>query len=321
MKKIVLPLFLIIAIIFISDKVIFITLNYFYKNTTMGEDGGELNNYLNNSKEIKMVLLGSSTTKLQVDPNDFHIKTINLGHHSTSPLYQSGILDIIIAKDKKPSIVLLSLSPTDFTIQPNVKVEQFQTEILFLKYYYPESKLIKENMDKIAVTERLKYILWSYRFNGNIIKNFRYYFLSRKKGNLPLANFSYQQSSKGDSLKVIRLMEEDAQKGETDVRRQNAAPVQHLINIIETCKKNNIQLLCYYMPMLLDRPHTLEAGTQVIDSLMTSYSIPYFKISKQNAPLLFQTSSYWVDLQHLNEKGGKIETALLSKFVKDSLRN
>ena len=57
MKKIILPLFLILAMIFIGDKLVFITLNYFYKNTTMGEEGGELNNYLHNGKDIKMVLL------------------------------------------------------------------------------------------------------------------------------------------------------------------------------------------------------------------------------------------------------------------------
>jgi len=320
MKKILFPFLLIIAIIFVGDKVVFITLNYFYKRTLMGEEGGELNNYLNNSKETELIILGSSTTKLQVNPNDFTLKAMNLAHHSTSALYQSAILDILIGKNKIPQVVLLSVSPADFTILPGEKEPQPQKEIKFLKYYYNESEVVKKNMNKLAKTEWLKYILWSYRFNGTIIKNFRYYLLSRKKENTTDANFAYQQSmSVGDSLYVLTAMQEHAEKPETEIRKLNSAPIESLINILETCKKHNIKLLCYYMPQLLNENQKLDAGIRITDSLMTSYGIPYFKITNQNAPILFNNPSYWVDLQHLNEKGGKIETALLSKFVKDSL--
>ena len=321
MRKIISQLFLIIMIIFISDKLIFITLNFFYKKTIMGEDGGELNNYLLNNDKIKLVLLGSSTTKLQVDPHDFNLKAINLAHHSTTTLYQSGILDIMLTKNKIPKAILLSISPSDFTISPYGKKEEFESEILFLKYYYNESSFVKENMNKIAPTERLKYFFWSYRFNGNIIKNFRYYLISRKNTNTFEANFSYQKSYTDDSVKVVGLLKELAKKPETEIRRLNSSRINSLTNIIETCKKYNITLLCYYMPMLSDRSQALQAGIQTTDSIMLANNIPYFKISHINFPQLFETSSYWVDLQHLNEKGGKIETKLLSKFVQDSLRN
>ena len=308
-----------LLVIFIGDKLIFMTLNYLYENTTVGQEGGELNNYLNNSKTIELVLLGSSTTKLQVDPQDFHFSAINLAHHSTSLLYQSAILDIIISKNKIPKAILLAVSPADFTLLPGDKVNQLQKEILFLKYYYNQSAIVKQNINNIALTERLKYILWSYRFNGIIINDLRYYMLSRKNTNSTKANFKYQQSSPDDSLKVVKLMDEFSKKNEVEVRRPNTLPAASLINIIQICKKYNIKLLCFNMAMLLDKPQVIANGTQVVDSLLNTYKIPYFKITNESAPFLFQNKSYWVDLQHLNEKGGKIETQLLVKFVKDSL--
>ncbi len=317
MKKIVIAVVLFFAVVKVMDIIIFMTLKYFYNHTYVGQDGGDINKYLLDSNHPELVIMGSSTTKFQVNPDSFPVKSCNLARAMTTDCYQLGLLSLMIQHNRAPKNILLSLWPRNY-VTANPKEKQPE-DILFLRYYYNGSDYVKTEINNISYFEKYKFLLSSYRFNGTVANVLRYY-VQTQRSNPSEYFFKYQAPNTNDSINVlaIKKMRKPNKEGKS-LTLSNLQP-QYLSRFIDTCAKYNINLMCYYMPMLDEDTVLIKKGVDVMDKMIADKNIPLLKFTEQNAPSIFSHTGYWVDGEHMNEKGGAIQSSMLAAFVKEHIK-
>lgn len=317
MKKYTQWLLAFVIIIFVLDKLIYFSINYFYSRSLVGQDGGDINKYLQDKTPPQLVIMGSSTARFQVNPDSFPVRSCNLAHAMTSDRFQLGLLLLMIKNNKAPKNILLSLWPRDYLVFG--RSDQRMEDILFLKYYYNESDFIKKEVNSLSFFEPIKFAFSSYRFNGNVTNTLKYYYLTRQQSNTSYY-FKYQASNANDSINI-----ENAKKIRNNKWGKINLPLSgfqtnYLSGFIDTCAKYNINLMCFYMPMLNEDTILIQQGVKYMDQVIYDKKIPILRFTKDNAAVLFNNPGYWIDGEHMNEKGGKIESAMLASFVKTHLK-
>lgn len=313
MKKLIIGIVLFIAIVFIIDTIIFYSLNFFYKRTYIGQEGGDINKYINDPAAPQLVIMGSSTARFQINPDSFPVKACNLAHSMTTDCYQLGLLSIMLKNHKIPKNIILSIWPRNYLL--NGKDAQPE-DILYLKYYY-NTDYIKKEINNITPFERFKFWFSSYRFNGMVINTIKYYFTGLGAGNKYF--FKYQEAFANDSINVVNGLKA-VQKTESFPLPLSLIQTGYLNRFIDSCKKYNINLMCYNMPMLKEDTIQVKNSEKFLDSIFAKKGIAYFKFSETNSPDLFSNFSYWVDGEHMNYKGGAIQSRILANFVKPLIK-
>ena len=309
-----------IVIIFILavkavDITVYQFLKFFCSHTFIGQDGGDFNKYLSDKNPPALVIMGSSTTRFQVCPDSFPVKTGNLARSMTADAYQLGLLSIMIHHHQVPKNILLSLWPRNYvSAKPNGSASE---DILYLKYYYDQSDFVRKEINKISYTEKLKFFLFqSYRFNGDAINILKNYLLSRNH-HKDKYFFKYEMANTDDSLNILRIKQLHQQVPvELTTGYLNRNQTRYLPEFIKLCRKNDINLICYFMPLLEEDYNFIGPGIQFTDSLMASNKLPYLKFSEENSPELFHHKSWWIDGEHMNELGAALQSNILAGFFK-----
>ena len=316
MKRILIGIVLFIAILKIIDLVCFQVLKFTYTHTFVGQDGGDINKYLHDSNHPDMVIMGSSTARFQVNPDSFPVKSCNLARAMTTDCYQLGLLSLMIRYNKIPKTILLSLWPRNYLVLN--KEDQHPEDALFLRYYYDESDFIKNEINDISFSEKFKFLFSAYRFNGMVTNTLKYYYLGRHADTAKYY-FKYQASNANDSINISNVQKlRNPNTGHKSLQLSNLSTI-YLSRFIDTCNKYKINLMCYYMPMLGEDTVLIKHGEDFMDSVLVARKIPLLKFTNINAPAIFNHPGYWVDGEHMNEKGGAIQSAMLAAFVKEHL--
>lgn len=317
MKKVLIIATSFILLAKIFDTFCFHTLKYFNSHTFIGQDGGDINKYLKDDNPPELVIMGSSTTRFQVNPDSFSLKSCNLSRAMTTDCYQLGLLSLMIQHNKIPKNILLSLWPRNY-LMFNEK-DQHPEDILFLKYYYDESDHIKKEIDDISYFEKYKFLFSSYRFNGMVTNILKYYYLGRQS-NGKKYYFKYQASTINDSINVSNIKKLKSNNSKRKSLALANLQTIYLSRFIDTCAKYNINLMCYYMPMLDEDTILIKHGEGFMDNVTANKKIPLFKFTNENVPVIFNHPDYWVDGEHMNEKGGKVQSSILAAFVQQHLK-
>lgn len=317
MKKFIIIILLFAGIVKLLDLALYHAIDFFYSRTYSGQSGGDINKYLHDTNRPELVIMGSSTTRFQVCPDSFPIKSCNLARAMTEDTYQLGLLLLMIKKGCAPKNVLLSVWPNNYIVKNGS--EKQPEDILFLKYYYYDIPFIKKEIDKISYFEKFKYIFALNRFNGNVTDILKYYYITKRNGNNSYF-FQYQASTPLDSVNIMSIGKIRKNKLYTEALPLSGVHTKYLPAIIDTCKKYGINLMCYYMPMLRTDSVKIRNGLDFIRKTTNDKGIPYLEISPQTSPDLFTNISYWTDELHANEKGGKIQSAILAGFVRQHLK-
>ena len=308
---------IILAIFIITVKLIDITcfqiLTYFYEHTFIGQDGGDINKYLHDNAPPDMIIMGSSTSKFQVNPDSFPGKSCNLSRAMATDCYQLGLLSLLIQNNKTPKTILLSLWPRNY-LQYGKK-DQHPEDALFLRYYFDQSDYIKNEISDISYFESYKFLFSSYRFNGMVTNTIKYYYLGQQHKDTGYY-FKYQQPNLNDSSNSIAVMKMRKTEKASKSLPLSVFNTAYLDKFIDTCKKYHINLLCYYMPLLNEDESLIRNGISFMDKVLAEKNIPIFKFTKENAEILFNNPGYWTDGEHMNEKGGAFQSSLLAAFVK-----
>ena len=319
MKKLLKVILIFILAIKLADIFAYQVIKYFYQRTRIGQDGGDINKFLADKNPPELVIMGSSTTRFQVNPDSFPVKSCNMARAMVADGYQLGLLSLMISNHRVPKYILLSIWPRNYV---TTRSERKQPEdMVFLKYYYDQSGLVRNEINKISYFEKFKYLLFrSYRFNGNVVNVLKDYLLGRIY-NSEKYLFKYEKANPEDSINIIKA------KQIHDKSNFNHAPVlldrdqtQYLPAFIDLCLKNKIKLLCYYMPMLSEDSNIVKPGISFADSLLNAQKIPYLKFTEENAYNLFHHPAWWVDGEHMNELGGAVQSHMLAEFFKQYLQ-
>jgi hypothetical protein len=223
----------------------------------------------------------------------------------------------MIQNNKTPRTILLSLWPRNY-LQAGKK-DQHPEDALFLRYYYDQSDHIRNEINDIAYFEKYKFLFSSYRFNGMVTNTLKYYYLGLKQKDTGYY-FKYQRPNLNDSINVASVMNLRHKNNRMAQLPLSSLNTPYLARLIDTCKKHRNNLLCYYMPMLNEDEPLISKGVEFMDSVLAEKNIPLLKFTKENAAVLFNNPGYWVDGEHMNEKGGSIQSAMLAAFVKANLK-
>jgi hypothetical protein len=223
----------------------------------------------------------------------------------------------MIQQHKTPETILLSLWPRNY-LQVGKK-DTHPEDVLFLRYYYDQSDYVKNEINDISYFEKYKFLFSSYRFNGMATSTLKYYYLGLKQKNNGYY-FKYQQSNANDSINIASVMNMRRKKNNTTSLSLSVLNTAYLQRFIDTCKKYQINLLCYYMPMLNENEPLIINGVEFMDRVLSRNQIPVLKFDKDNAAVLFNNPGFWVDGEHMNEKGGAIQSSMLAAFVKEHLK-
>ena len=317
MKKSITAILLFVIIVFVLDRLLYTVLDHFYSKTFVGQDGGDINKYLQDSNPPELVIMGSSTARFQVNPDSFPVKSCNLAHSMTTDRFQLGLLLLMIKNKKIPKHILLSLWPRDYLVFG--KHDQRIEDVLYLKYYYNQSDFIKKEINSLSYFEPLKFAFSSYRFNGNVTNTMKYYYLNRSQ-DAAKYYFKYQASNTNDSINLVnaqRIHDASYVRGKT--LELSALQTGYLQQFIDTCAKYKINLMCFYMPMYDEDTLLIKNGVDYMDKVIAMKKVPLFRFTKANAGVLFTSPGFWVDGEHMNEKGGAIESKMLAAYVKEHL--
>ena len=317
MKKILIGLGLFIITVKVLDITGFYFLSYFYDHTFVGQDGGDINKYLQDKNPPEMIIMGSSTTRFQVNPDSFPVRSCNLSRAMTTDCYQLGLLSLMIQENKIPETILLSLWPRNY-LQVGKK-DNRPEDVLFLRYYYNRSDYIKKEINNISYFESYKFLLSSYRFNGMVTNTLKYYYLGRKQTDTGYY-FKYQQSNANDSINITSALNMRIKNVTTKSLPLSTFNTAYLARFIDTCKKYHINLVCYYMPMLDEDELLIKNGVDFMYGVVKEKNIPLLKFTRDNAGILFSNPGYWVDGEHMNEKGGAVQSSMLAAFVKEHFK-
>lgn len=316
MKKLIIIILAFLVIIFVADKLIFYTLSYFYKHTTVGQEGGDIQKYLSDPNPPELVILGSSTTRFQVNPDSFPIPACNLAHTLTTDCYQLALLSLMIQRNKTPKNILLSLWPRNYIISGQKDLQP--EDILFLKYYYPENDFIRNQINKISRWEKFKYVFSTYRFNGQALLVLKYYQLSLNADTKYF--FFYQVASANDSINTVNgIRQRNAHPASTPAK-VSQVQTSFLPAFIDTCKKYGINLMCYYMPQKDEDSVLLKDAIEFMESTLTARHVPYRRFTYSDITNWFNSPAMWSEGVHLNYKGGAIQSHMLSEFVKQHVK-
>jgi len=237
----------------------------------------------------------------------------------TTDCYQLGLLSLMIKNNKVPKNILLSVWPVNYvSAKPNTKQSE---DILFLKYYYTQSDFIRNQVNNISPLERYKYFFDSYRFNGMVTNTIKYYYLTSKKNEDGKYSFAYQKSFATDSLYTANSPEyrSKAFKGEPPLIL-DSNKTKYLLQFIDTCKKYNINLMCYYLSQYKEDLNRINKGVEFAEQTLKEKNIPFIEFTQDNAAEILNTPGYWTDGEHLNEKGGRLQSSILNTFTKQYIK-
>ncbi len=317
MKRFIINIILFVVLVKALDLLLYHGLDYFYSRTYAGQDGGDINKYLHDNNHPQLVIMGSSTARFQVCPDSFSIKACNMARAMTEDSYQLGLLMLMIKNGKAPKNILLSVWPDNY-IQTG-KEDKQPEDVLFLKYYYNDAPFIKEQIDKITPFEKYKYLFASNKFNGRVTDIFKYWYITRKQTDSNYF-FQYQAATPQDSINILNIAKIKAAPAATEPAALSRIHTQYLGAMADTCKKYGINLMCYYMPMRVTDTVKIAHAMQFIRSTMAAKQVPYLEISEKSAPEIFSHLSWWTDGLHVNEKGGAVQSALLSTFARQYIK-
>lgn len=318
MKKFIKNIFIFLLLVKALDLIFYYTINNFYTRTYAGQDGGDINKYLQDLHYPDLVIMGSSTARFQVCPDSFSIKACNMARAMTEDSYQLALILLMIKNNHAPKNILLSVWPDNYII--NGKDDKQPEDVLFLKYYYHQVPFIKKSIDNISYFEKYKYLFASNKFNGRVTDVFKYYYITQKQKDSNYF-FQYQASTAADSVNVRNIEMKKNKFIAAEPFPLSVIHTQYLAAIADTCKKYGINLMCYYMPKLNTDTIKIKKAINFIYATMKEKKIPFLQIDEHNAPQIFNTLSWWTDGLHVNEKGGGVESAMLSKFVQQYLKN
>lgn len=311
-KKIAIFIGIMFLSVFITDRVVGLILKNIFISNYSGQSGGKINYYLRKNINPALLIMGDSRTLNQIIPDSFNVDAFNIGHAGMDEVFQEALLDLIITKGKRPKYILLNLEPS-FYIYKNGS-ENFREKATYLKPFYGQSPVLTNYIDSSGPYEKIKFFFSSYKYNNivlNIIKNKIQNKIPTNKGFDPI------QITNLDSIRT-KLSLKNVLKTENITR--NPLCFLPLTNIINMCKKNRIQLICYTAPIYKEKDLTgLQKINFSIDSVCKKYSINYLDYTNNlKSKNSFGNIALWHDYFHLNEEGAKIFSGIISHSV-DSL--
>jgi hypothetical protein len=298
MRKTILFLLLMIAL----DRIVGAALDRLYRGTMAGEAGGLINLAL--QKDADILVFGSSRAKQHIVPailgSRLSATVFNAGVNGQEFLYSAILLDLWKREHKAPKAIVLHVDPTSF-----IRMEDEIQKTSVFSAFYDRSERVREIVAMRGKYERLKYLSYSYRFNGKvlpILKNF----LQRPD----IAFDGYESLGGASDLSwwtTALANPKESQGPFSDVK------LRLLDDIAKWSRENGTKLFLVHSPYWRSDPVAMQTWLARMATLSAPYpGVEFINISEQSHPEVFSRPDLFRDGNHLNAKGARIFSSLLA---------
>ncbi|SFD07596.1 hypothetical protein [Algibacter pectinivorans] len=286
---------LVLIFTYLTDKVVFFSLNKISDKVFTGQSIGKLNHYIVLKDSLDFVVFGSSRANRNLNPEIISKNSFNMGADGRKLSFAATLIKIL--PRKKEQTVLLHIDPEKAYLK-NYKGDDIQ--VLGTKYH--RNPLIKNEIDKLEQADRFQKFYWSLGYNRTvlgIIKNYLH------------PNYNYKNYSGFDPIFVTENQKnifKNILKNEASVKCENVFVINeiyknYLSELKLFCDQNNKKLILFTSPKYNDqcKEDNLKFS-QTMENMGLTYldMTDYFK--KNN---LFE---YWKDKIHLSNYGAEIFT-------------
>jgi hypothetical protein len=264
----------------------------------------QLDEVINGNKQFDILFVGSSRTQTQINPciidSITGLTSFNAGRAGANSLEVKMLLEAFLTKHKKPSFVVYNI---DHRVTSNIK--KIPNPSLYLLYLNNQKVIegLSTTYPKILI---LKYIPFTRMFF--VDDYFRHTALQgyfSKTEIVKGVNYCRgHESNTNDSIKSIDLSDESL------ITNPDISQVESIMKI---CKKNNIQLIFHYAPILFykNKPSSNQKIPKIED-LAINEEIPFFKLDTLQS---FSQKDFF-DIAHLNKSGSEKYSRLFGAEIK-----
>ncbi len=285
------------------DRAVGWTLSHLYKRTLTGEGCGLINLALQRDSDV--LVLGSSRAKHHIVPAILSARlgasVFNAGVNGQEFLYAVMLLDLWKREHRAPAAIILNVDPGSFS-----RVEDEIRKTSVFSAYYDQNERVQEIISMRGQYERLKYLSYSYRFNGKvlpILKNLGKRPNDTFDGYAPLlgpSDLSWWSPAQANPL--------ESQGDLFDVK------LRYLDEIVQWCQRNGTRLFLVHSPYWRSNPVAMRAWRGRMSTLMASYpGVEFIDISEETYPEVFSARpELFRDGAHLNGSGARVFSELLA---------
>lgn len=289
--------FLFVALFFIGDKVFYV----FMELSSQNQQDQRIALLMEGKVNKDIIVLGSSRGAMNVIASQLAQEAqqtcYNLSYPGSDVTFHTFILKTLLQFNEKPKTLLLALDdPSELLEAPSIT---FRKDKLypFVKYNFINEVLIE---------------------HGD--RNFTSHFMCLSRINTTHFQFGKERSTSETVLPCGSMIVEGTNphfSKQFDARCQNYESANELktkqkalLEIIEQCKKHQIELVFVFSPNFKDRNLAFEKRMQEFGL----YSVKTYVYNAQNP--IYKDCNYFYDASHLNRKGAEIFTKELSLFLK-----
>jgi hypothetical protein len=294
-----LRLVLILFLVLIIDRGVGMILSHYYFHQHRGEESKIT--YIIDSTVADVVIFGSSRANHHYVPeifeNKLHYSCFNAGADGNYLLYSYALFNTIV-KRYSPKLIIFDIRPYELG---NIASEYDRLSIL-LPYYqkYPE---IRHVIELRGPFEKFKHISYIYSYNSLIFQIL--------KGNLGSGKSEGPELKGYSPLNKTMKPEKIGTWDICDIPIDNNK-VNLVKDIISTCKKKNIELIFVHSPIWI----TMQKSNchNILADICSENGIRYIDMS--NDSTFINRPDYFEDLSHLNDKGARIFSNMLTDKIR-----
>jgi hypothetical protein len=303
---------LVLFLVFIAglDQALGTALDGLYRQTTSGELGGFINLALKQSPDI--LVLGSSRAAAHVSPSILRARlsasAFNAGAAGQDFLYAIMLFDLWTRSHHPPAAIILNVDPRSLARSE----EEIQRTGVF-SAYFDKSETVQRILLMRSHYARLKYLSYSYRFNGKVLP------IIKNLVERPDSAFDGYTPARGalDVSSDPRLAVTGRETGEFpdwDLK------LEYLKELTQYCRKNGTRLFLIAAPVFTADP-VRGAWSARMSRLATSYAgLEFLDLSERTHPELFSGKAHlYHDNMHLNARGAEIFSTLLASEIAERM--
>jgi len=283
-------------------------LNWLYFRTTTGEMGGLINDALRRTPDV--LVLGSSRAQHHVSAailrSRLSLSVYNAGINGSDFLYAMMLLDLRERSGRPlPKVILWQVDSSSLARVD----DEIQKSSLF-SAYIGDSTLVRSVILMRGKYEAVKYLSYSYRFNGKVLPIVKNLFSH------PDPEFDGYVGLRG----VFRVgLVPDQHSGES-ARTTPCAfwdmKIRFLEELARRCKANGTHLILFHSPSYDEDPVALHDWLVPLNHLHVFQDGAEFLDLREPIHRLFDgRPELFKDAGHLNSKGAEIFSAMLAEEI------
>lgn len=299
-KKVIVAFISIFLLIALMDLAFGTVLKYYYFKQESGLQ--YRTTYAIEQTKAEVLIFGSSRANHHYHPvifeNELNLTYYNAGRDGSDLLYHTAVLNAVL-KRYTPKLIILDFDAGQFTINPS----SYDRLSSLLPYYgnHPEMQSI---IDRKSKFEHYKLFSTIYPYNSMLFT-------------IAVGNTEYNKTRKGDMKGYValnRVWNEPLQQKTTwNETNLDTIKIGLFKQFIEECNNRKIKLQVVCSPFYVKYTNE-DKSIEIAKSIAKQNNISFLDYT--NNKLFLAHPAYFADMGHLNDKGARIFSNILTTQLK-----